>query len=136
MGNKVEKVVGKGLSTNDFTDAYKQKIDSMQRLYKFKGSISTYNDLNNIVEKTTGDVYNILDTNNNYCWDGIQWIELGIQIDLSEYQNQLEELETKQNEKIDKLQNDFKQQRYYLTLEEDLQDNSELVIPCLYKVRQ
>ena len=53
------------------------------------------------------------------------------------------EAEKKQNEKIEKIQEkvdniqkDFAQQRYYLILEEDLEDNSELVIPCLYKVRQ
>lgn len=108
----------------------------MQRLYKFKGSISTYDDLSAIEQIIVGDVYNVLDTNNNYCWNGMQWVELGIHIDLSEYQNQLEELETKQNEKIDKLQKDFAQQRSHLTLEEDLEDNSELVVPCLYKVRQ
>ena len=36
VSNKVDKIVGKGLSTNDFTDNYKKKIDSMQSLYKFK----------------------------------------------------------------------------------------------------
>lgn len=29
LSNKVDKVSGKGLSTNDFTNAYKTKIDNM-----------------------------------------------------------------------------------------------------------
>lgn len=33
---KVDKIPSKGLSTNDFTDGYKKKIDSMQTLYRFK----------------------------------------------------------------------------------------------------
>lgn len=33
---KVDKKSGKDLSTNDFTDGYKKKIDSMQTLYRFK----------------------------------------------------------------------------------------------------
>jgi len=36
LKNKVEKKAGKDLSTNDFTDNYKKKIDSMQSLYRFK----------------------------------------------------------------------------------------------------
>ena len=76
LEGKVNKKAGKDLSTNDFTTAYKKKIDALQRLYKFKGSVSTYNDLSNKVENTVGDVYNVLDTNNNYCWDGLQWVEL------------------------------------------------------------
>lgn len=36
LANKAEKKAGKDLSTNDFTDEYKKKIDSMQSLYRFK----------------------------------------------------------------------------------------------------
>ena len=30
LSGKVDKVTGKGLSTNDFTDAYKQAIDDIE----------------------------------------------------------------------------------------------------------
>ena len=33
LGNKVDKVSGKGLSTNDFTDEYKDKVDSALQSY-------------------------------------------------------------------------------------------------------
>ena len=33
IGNKVDKIDGKGLSTNDFTDAYKAKVDSALQSY-------------------------------------------------------------------------------------------------------
>ncbi|MDR0979516.1 MAG: hypothetical protein LBL91_06355 [Lachnospiraceae bacterium] len=85
LGNKVEKIAGKDLSTNDFTDGYKNKVDAMQRLYTFKGSVQTYSDLEAITGKTTGDVWNVLDDNTNYCWNGQAWIDIGLAVDMSAY---------------------------------------------------
>ena len=53
---KVDKRAGKDLSTNDFTDGYKKKIDSMQTLYRFKGTIETINDLSNVEDISVGVV--------------------------------------------------------------------------------
>ena len=54
---KVDKKPGRDLSTNDFTDGYKNKIDTMQMLYTFKGSVETTDDLSLITNKQNGDVY-------------------------------------------------------------------------------
>ena len=35
LGNKVNKVPGKDLSTNDFTNNYKNKIDTLQNIYRY-----------------------------------------------------------------------------------------------------
>lgn len=53
-------------------------------VYKYKGSVPTYNDLP-VSGLTTGDVYNIEDTGDNYAWDGSRWDRLAGTVDLSSY---------------------------------------------------
>lgn len=118
LHEKVDKINGKGLSTNDFTNEYKKKIDSMQKLYRYRGSLRTYNELLQKLDNTIGDVYNILESNNNYCWNGLEWIELGINIDLSKYPT---------NESI-------KIYKYSITTETEIAENTDYEIPCYYKV--
>ena len=50
----------------------------------FKGTKPTYNDLPSS-GNTVGDVWNILDTGENYAWDGEDWDKLSETIDLSPY---------------------------------------------------
>lgn len=89
LDNKIDKVEGKGLSTNDYTDIDKSKLNKFSdadnyalksdivNIYKFKGSVTSYEDLptsRNIV----GDVYNTEDTGMNYAWVGDNtWDALG-----------------------------------------------------------
>lgn len=89
LDNKIDKVEGKGLSTNDYTDIDKSKLNKFSdadnyalksdivNIYKFKGSVASYEDLpdsGNIV----GDVYNTEDTGMNYAWVGDNtWDALG-----------------------------------------------------------
>lgn len=83
---KQDKQAGKGLSTNDFTNEYKQKIDALQKIYKYCGSADTVSDLDTIEERQIGDVYNVKDINIDYCWNGTEWTELGSAVDLTNYQ--------------------------------------------------
>ena len=78
LGNKVEKKPGKDLSTNDFTNNYKNKLDTLQNIYKFMGAVNTVSDLPTTGQKN-GDVYNVKSENKDYAWnDSIQqWVELG-----------------------------------------------------------
>lgn len=131
LHSKVDKKAGKDLSTNDFTDGYKKKIDSMQRLYKYKGSLDTYSQLETKIDNIVGDVWNILEDNNNYCWDGIQWVELGINIDLGEYATN-----NSVDEEINNINKDFSIHRYILTTTEEIEENTDYEIPCNYKVGQ
>lgn len=48
----------------------------------YKGSVATYADLPTEDQKI-GDVYNVIDTGNNYAWDGEGWDEIGSSVDLS-----------------------------------------------------
>lgn len=85
IGNKQDKVQGKGLSSNDFTTEYKRKIDELQKIYKYKGSVTNYSDLASITDKSNGDVWNVTSQNKDYAWNEIEWTLLGTNVDLSDY---------------------------------------------------
>lgn len=108
LGGKVDKIDGKGLSTNDFTDAMKAKVEAsistvpwddvidkpdlalksdLVSVYKFRGSIPTYSALPT-ENLTVGDVYNVEDSEMNYAWTGTAWDQLGSsQIELEPISN-------------------------------------------------
>ena len=68
------------------TDAYtKAQVDAkIAGVYKYKGSVPTYNDLPSSGQQD-GDTYNVEDTGQNYAWNGSAWDSLGINIDLTDY---------------------------------------------------
>lgn len=94
VGNKVDKVSGKGLSTNDYTTAEKNKLaafgdastyalkSDITNMYKYKGSVATES-LLPASGQTTGDVYNIEAASSyggagmNVAWNGSAWDALG-----------------------------------------------------------
>lgn len=61
----------------DMSEYYtKTEVDNIiSSVYKYKGSVATYAELPLINE--IGDVYNVLDTENNYAWTGTSWDLLG-----------------------------------------------------------
>jgi len=63
--------------------------------YKYRGTVDSYDSLPS-ADQTIGDVYNVLDTGDNYAWDGSQWDKLGGMVDLTHLASK-EELDTKQN---------------------------------------
>lgn len=89
---KVGKVVGKGLSTNDFTTEYKKKIDALQILYKIKGKIETLQELNLKIDKSLGDVWNCEEDGNAYRWDGNSWVNIGKYKDFDEILERIDKL--------------------------------------------
>lgn len=88
LNGKVDKVSGKGLSTNDYTTAEKSKLaafgdastyalkSDITNMYKYKGSVATVSALPSS-DNTTGDVYNVESSGMNYAWDGTAWDALG-----------------------------------------------------------
>lgn len=91
ISNKVDKVSGKGLSTNDYTTAEKEKLASfaaastyalktdipdISNAYIYKGSVATVSNLpSSGVEN--GWVYNVEASGMNYAWNGSEWDALG-----------------------------------------------------------
>lgn len=88
LSDKVDKVSGKGLSTNDYTTAEKNKLaafgsadtyalkSDITSMYKYKGSVATIALLPS-TGQTVGDVYNVESNGMNYAWDGEDWDALG-----------------------------------------------------------
>lgn len=88
LNGKVDKVTGKGLSTNDYTTAEKNKLASfgdastyalksdITNMYKYKGSVATASLLPSSGQ-TVGDVYNVEANGMNYAWNGTEWDALG-----------------------------------------------------------
>lgn len=123
LNKKVDKVDGKGLSTNDFTNELKDKLNAVNEngeanvltgvktadgnelaiadkkvtlpnfalksdissVYKVKGSKANKTELDDIVDKEVGDVYNLIDTGVNYVWTGTEWDSLSGNVDLTGY---------------------------------------------------
>jgi len=167
LDNKVDKVTGKALSTNDYTNTDKQSVEKIPTIeqgildlesdkadkselfsgdyndltnkpiiptqptkvselvndsgfatesyvdnkvasvYKYKGSVSTYNNLPT-TNRIVGDVYDVQDTGMNYAWNGSDWDSLGIVIDLSNYYQKNEtftqnEINSMLDDKVDKV---------------------------------
>lgn len=98
ISGKVDKVTGKGLSTNDYTTAEKDKLaafgaasdyalkSDISAMYKYKGSVATVSALPSS-GNTTGDVYNVESTGMNYAWNGSAWDALGESVQITAITN-------------------------------------------------
>lgn len=99
LDTKVDKIIGKGLSTNDFTNEDKSKLDNLMSNRK----LST-EEINELTSKNVGDlIYNI--TINKYVyWNGTSWEEVG-DTDLSNYvtKDELEAMDALVDTKVDKV---------------------------------
>ena len=88
LDSKVNSEIGKGLSTNDYTDEEKDKLAAFGQasdyalksdiinVYKYKGSVTTISLLPSD-DNITGDIYNVEDSGMNYAWNGTEWDALG-----------------------------------------------------------
>lgn len=135
---KADKVPGKGMSSNDFTDKYKSKLDSLQYIYKYKGSVNTYNELSTIEEKNLGDVVNVLDTCKNYAWNNNEWVELGTTVNIENLVKKDEvynksEIEEKENLVKEELKKATENKR--LKLEGKSEQTGEPTVANLVKIR-
>lgn len=89
LSEKVDKVEGKDLSTNDYTDEEKEKLSAITNPIKLKGKVDTVDTLP--ADATVGDLYFVgTDTSANYeeyvFTEDSKWEQIGTsQIDLSAY---------------------------------------------------
>ena len=99
LNTKVDKIIGKGLSTNDFTNEDKSKLDNSMSIRK----LST-EEINELTSKNVGDlIYNT--TINKYVyWNGTSWEEVG-DTNLSNYvtKDELEAMDALVSTKVDKV---------------------------------
>ena len=76
IANKVDKVSGKGLSTNDYTTTEKDKLSGVEMGAKDNvveaASVSVFPQTG-----ATGKIYVAKDENKTYRWDGTQYVQVG-----------------------------------------------------------
>lgn len=58
--------------------------EDLSTVFKYKGNKATYADLPTTGNEV-GDVWNVLDTDKNYAWNGTSWDDLAGTVDLSNY---------------------------------------------------
>lgn len=139
LHGKVDKIAGKDLSSNDFTDRYKAKLDTIQEIYKYKGSVSTYSALINIEKKEVGDVYNVIENSTNYSWNGESWTELGVAINIDDLVKTTDLKEYVKEEELSEVRvsiNDIVEHKYSLKITSAITAGTEITIPCYFKVGQ
>lgn len=70
---KVDKVAGKDLSSNDFTNEYKLKLDAMGKIYNYLGTVQNLDALGKIENSKKGDLYHVQSESADYAWNGTKW---------------------------------------------------------------
>lgn len=60
-------------------------VSSLGTVLHYKGSVANYAALQAVTGQIIGDVYNVIDTGDNYAWDGSAWDKLSGTVDLSAY---------------------------------------------------
>lgn len=73
---KVDKIIGKGLSTNDFTNEDKTKLDNSMTNRKL-----TTEEINQLETKNVGDLIFNTDLNKFVFWNGSEWVEQAVGTD-------------------------------------------------------
>lgn len=94
-GEQVEGLVTRvGNLETDVTNLYdavdntytKEEIDGkIASVFHYKGKKATYADLLLITDMIVGDVWEVTDEKKEYAYNGSEWIELGLTVDLSAY---------------------------------------------------
>ena len=83
VANKLIEQLRAGLiEITDLVAEVQKALADLQGVLRYKGSVETYADLPT-EGNVTGDVWNVIDTDKNYAWDGEKWDEFGSGIDTS-----------------------------------------------------
>ena len=75
------------IDLDELADKYtKAEVDALvSSVFKYKGTVATKADLNNIVDINIGDCYNVEADGVNYAWNGEEWSALSGTVDLTNY---------------------------------------------------
>lgn len=86
LNTSQKSVARTNIGAADASDTYtKAEVDAkVASVYRFKGSVATYEDLPT-EDVTTGDVWNVESDGSNYAWTGEVWDKLSETIDLTPY---------------------------------------------------
>lgn len=92
--NEIKKVVNNNAEELNSTN---EKVAlGFKSAFTYKGSVNTYEDLNSI-EAINGDIYTVNNEGKNYAFNGENWIEYNVNINISTIEGEIEELSNKVN---------------------------------------
>lgn len=93
--NEIKKVVNNNAEELNSTN---EKVAlGFKSAFTYKGSVNTYEDLNSI-EAINGDIYTVNDEGKNYAFNGENWIEYNVNINISSIEQEVEALTNKVNQ--------------------------------------
>lgn len=127
--NEIKAVVNNNAIELDDT---KTKVDDLDKKMNivvapaltYKGSVTNYSDLSTIENPKSGDIYSVTSENKNYVYADEGWIEYTPEIDLTEINAQIQNLQTQINN-IPTITSQITS----LVTEEEIQQNTNYEVP-------
>lgn len=120
---------------NDIKDVVNSNAEELDKTQKkittvtsapltYKGSVTQFSDLQELENVKNGDIYSVTSENKNYVYAVDEWTEYTPEIDISELEEQTQEL----NKKVTKLENITRQVTSVVT-EEEIPQNTNYTVP-------
>lgn len=120
---------------NDIKDVVNSNAEELDKTQKkittvtsapltYKGSVTQFSDLQELENVNNGDIYSVTSENKNYVYAVDEWTEYTPEIDISELEEQTQEL----NKKVTKLENITRQVTRVVT-EEEIPQNTNYTVP-------
>lgn len=119
---------------NDIKDVVNSNAEELDKTQKkittvtsapltYKGSVTQFSDLQELENVNNGDIYSVTSENKNYVYAVDEWTEYTSEIDISELEEQTQEL----NKKVTKLENITRQVTSVVT--EEIPQNTNYTVP-------
>lgn len=119
--NEIKEVVNSNAEELDKTQKKITTVTSAPLTYK--GSVTQFSDLQELENVNNGDIYSVTSENKNYVYAVDEWTEYTPEIDISELEEQTQEL----NKKVTKLENITRQVTSVVT--EEIPQNTNYTVP-------
>lgn len=120
--NEIKEIVNNNAKELDSTQ--KKITTVINAPLKYKGSVEQFSDLEKLENVNNGDIYSVTSENKNYVYAVDEWTEYTPEIDISELEEQTQEL----NKKVTKLENITRQVTSVVT-EEEIPQNTNYTVP-------
>ena len=120
--NEIKEIVNNNAKELDSTQ--KKIITVINAPLKYKGSVEQFSDLEKLENVNNGDIYSVTTENKNYIYAEDEWVEYTPEIDLTEINAQIQNLQTQINN-IPTITSQITS----LVTEEEIQQNTNYEVP-------
>lgn len=127
--NEIKAVVNNNATELDNAKDKVEELDQKMNIVvapalTYRGSVTNYSDLSTIEDPKNGDIYSVSSENKNYAYGDEGWTEYTPQIDLTEINTQIQNLQTQ----INNIKT-ITRQITSLVTEEEIQQNTNYEVP-------